>query len=121
MIPASNAGEMQEWMAIIDKAIDVLHNKGWGRHNYIDGVTGHHCTLGALQAATAGRDSLPLYQAGFYTAPYGVKAAVAQAIGVPSNAIASWNDHVARDADDVIAHLKTARENLAIELDRISG
>lgn len=92
---------------LTDRAIELLRERGWTIFQREDSA-GHLCMLGALALAKDGRTSLAVDVTGLPEFSALCRAA-SERVGhvcAPS----TYNDHHARDVDDVIHLLKEAGE-----------
>lgn len=104
---------------LIDKAIEVINEKGWCR-GVLENKQGQVCTLGALEQARfqlnqerAANEVFAAIRA-YVSAKHAIGEVVAERSPQCSN-IPTWNDVYAESADDVIEVLKIARENIALK------
>lgn len=100
--------------ATLDKAIEVLHEKGWVR-GMLRAQDGRVCAVGAL--VEAAKLSAPL----LYSSEPGQAMQLMNAAerlmheqllqrGERFDGVMTWNDYTARDVDEVIEVMKLARE-----------
>ena len=106
---------------VIDRAIEVLREKGWVRGSLYDPITGRFCLNGALGVATGLLDA-DNHHLGGLTHPdewarrtaafHDAQQAIVAHVGTT---VPHWNDHKARDVDEVIEVLKLAGERLDLQ------
>lgn len=91
---------------VFDRAIDVLHERGWHQGSYRDPDTGAVCIIGAISTASRG-SAHPMTGR-----EWSLIATVYRHLGLHGIAgVAPWNDAPERTVEDVFLALKQCRED----------
>lgn len=92
---------------VLDKAADILDERGWCRHTYTNHVTGHHCAVGAIRAAA---DALETeMRDGWYVDAFRASVALTDDVG---STVQYWNDHVVKDKRQVTRAMRRVAKKL---------